>query len=216
MANRIICRHETTANALIWACYLLAVNQDVQDDLRNEIYNIIPPLESEVSTAALDTAPLLHGVINETLHLFPGAPILLRESICLTTVQGQHVPRSTQVILCPWAVNRSPELWGEDAGKFKPQRWNDGGDSDEPKRPNNNGGQHSPYAMLTFLQGPRRCIGENFYRSEPRCLMAALVGSFRLEMADPAAEVVPSGIIGLKARDGMNIRLTALDSWREK
>ena len=134
--------------------------------------------------------------------------MLLRECVTTSTVQGQTIPRGTQVILCPWAVNRSTELWGKDANEFTPQRWIDG--EGETAKPNNHGGAESNYSFLTFLQGPRRCIGETFSRSELKCLIAALVGNFRIEMMDERP-VVPDGIIGLKPKGGLYIKLTALE-----
>lgn len=150
-------------------------------------------------------------MISESLRLFPGAPVLLRESVRPTFIQDQYIPVGTQVILCPWAVNRNPELWGEDAGKFVPERWIDR--DGEKVKANNHGGAPSNYAFLTFLQGPRRCIGENFSRSELKCLLAALVGNFEIVMKDPQEKIVPTGVIGLKPEAGMHVTLKALDDW---
>ncbi|TKA32403.1 hypothetical protein B0A50_01509 [Salinomyces thailandicus] len=201
--------HETTANALTWACHLLATHQTTQTSLREEIRTAGLLPTAEVNAAKFEALPLLNGVINEALRLFPGAPILLRECVRASTIQGQYVPRGTQVILCPWAINRSQQLWGERASEFVPERWIDTNDEGTSK-PNNHGGAESNYSFLTFLQGPRRCIGENFSRAELRCLICALVGKFKIEMANPEEKIVTAGIVGLKARDGMHLRLTPL------
>lgn len=206
-------RHSTAANTLSWASYLLATHQDVQDALRDEIRAAIPSLDSDTTATQLEALPLLHGVINEALRLFPVTPVLFRESIQPTSIQGQYIPKGTQVILCPWAINRSTELWGRRAGVFSPERWIDRRGKGEDPKPNNHGGASSNYAMLTFLQGPHRCIGESFSRSKLRCLVAGLVGSFRLEMVDPEAAVVPKGVIGLAPRNGMDLRMTVLGDW---
>lgn len=181
--------------------------------LRKEIRAAISSLEDTTTTEQLDSLPLLHGVINEAFRLFPVTPLLFRESIRPTVIRGQQIPTGTQVILCPWAINRSTELWGRNAGVFAPERWIDCRDDGEDVRPNNHGGASSNYAMLTFLQGPHRCIGEAFSRSKLRCLVAALVGSFRLEMVDSKADVVPTGIIGMHAMNGMHLRIIALEDW---
>lgn len=59
------------------------------------------------------------------------------------------------------------------------------------KRPNNSGGAVSNYANLTFLHGPRSCIGHTFAAAELRCLAAMFVGKFQFEMADPDEVVIP-------------------------
>jgi cytochrome P450 len=64
--------------------------------------------------------------------------------------------------------------------------------------------------MLTFLQGPRRCTGETFSRLELICLIAAIVANFQIDMAD-SRPVIPDGIIGLKPKGGLYVKLTALE-----
>jgi len=40
------------------------------------------------------------------------------------------------------------------------------------------GGAESKYGSLSFLQGPRACVGQGFARAELACLLAGWVGSF--------------------------------------
>lgn len=70
-----------------------------------------------------------------------------------------------------------------------------------------NGGADSNYAFLTFLHGPRSCIGEKFARAELRALVAALVGGFEMRMAEPGKKVLNGGAITSKPVGGMNLRL---------
>lgn len=80
-------------------------------------------------------------------------------------------------------------------------------------RPNNNGGAHSNYAQITFLHGPRQCIAHGFAHAELRSLVAGMVGAFEWEMADPSAPVVSAGVVTTKPRDGMWLKMRALDGW---
>jgi cytochrome P450 len=74
-----------------------------------------------------------------------------------------------------------------------------------------NGGANSNYSFLTFLHGPRSCIGERFARAELRALLAALVGAFGFEMADPDEDVIVGGTITSKPKNGMNLRLRPVE-----
>ena len=76
----------------------------------------------------------------------------------------------------------------------------------------NSGGSTSNSAFLTFLHGPRSCIGAGFARGEFALLLAALVGRFEIEMEDPESRIVPGGGLTSKPRDA-RVRLTVIEEW---
>jgi cytochrome P450 len=167
---------------------------------------------SDVDLATiLESLPLLNGVCNETIRLYPTVPITIRDATRDTTILDQFVPRGTGVQLVPWATNRNPQFWGPDADKFKPDRWIDS----ETGKPNNTGGSSSNYNTLTFLHGPRSCIGKDFAKAELRCLVAAFVVAFEMELADPKEVCIPHGVITTKPKNGMNLRLKVVQRWSE-
>lgn len=200
--------HETTSSALTWASYLLSKNPGIQDRLRTEIQQYIPDPEVLSGTSfdiasLLESMPYLNGVCNEVLRLFPTIPVTARLSIRDTTVAGVFIPEGTMIFVVPWAVNRNPMLWGDDAEEFVPTRWID----KTTGRATMNGGADSNFSFLTFLHGPRSCIGERFARAELRALLAAFVGHFEMEMADPNEEIIIGGTVTSKAVNGMRLKL---------
>lgn len=201
--------HETTATALTWAVHLLCLNADVQTRLRQEIRNSLPSIDDvEVSMTAqtLDGLPYLHAVCNEILRVNPPVPITLREAGKDTTILGTFVPKGTRILLTPWAVNTSTTLWGENPEKFNPDRWMGSGKT-------NRGGADSNYSFLTFLHGPRSCIGQSFAKAEFACLLAALVGRFELELEDAKKEIETDTGITLKPKDGLRVRMRLIEGW---
>jgi cytochrome P450 len=202
--------HETTSSAFTWATYLLATHPEVQKRLRTEVRDALPtnPGPDVDLATLLESLPVLNAVCNETLRLYPTVPITVREACRPTQIMDQYIPKGTQVLLSPWAINRSPHLWGADASDFVPDRW-----INMDNTPNNNGGAPSNYALLTFLHGPRSCIGGSFAKAELRCLVAAFVAAFQIEYARPEIPAVPAGVITTKPRDGMELRLTPLAPW---
>jgi cytochrome P450 len=199
--------HETTSSALTWSSYLLSQNPNIQTKLRNEIHEHIsnPQALSDADAdvaGTLESMPFLNAVCNEVLRLYPTVPVTARICIRDTTIAGQLLPKGTILMLAPWATNRNPELWGPNSEDFVPERW-----IDQNGRTTMNGGADSNYAFLTFLHGPRSCIGEKFARAELRALLAALVGSFEFQMADPNEKVVVAGTITSKPMNGMNLKL---------
>ncbi|KAJ5260532.1 hypothetical protein N7478_012137 [Penicillium angulare] len=204
--------HETTASALTWACYLLTLYPDVQERLRAEIREKIPSAESSITYNDLESLPLLNGVAQEVLRLYPTVPVTIREAINDSMVAGTHIPKGTRIILCPYAINRSALFWGDTGDEFVPERWVDT-DKNGNRVPNNNGGASTNFAQITFLHGQRSCIGKDFARAELRCAIAGVVGRFAFEMQDPKQEIHIAGAVTTKPVEGMNLKMSRVEGW---
>lgn len=200
--------HETTASALTWAFYLLCLHPEVQTRLREEIRANLPHIDDTetVTAASLDECHYLHAVCNEVLRVYPPVPGTIREAGRDTSILGQFVPKGTKILLSPWAVNTSISLWGPDAAEFNPDRWMGPGKA-------NSGGAESNYAFLTFLHGPRSCIGQAFAKAEFACLLAAVVGRFEFKMADKDFVLEIKGGITAKPKNGLTVRIKPLEGW---
>ncbi|PGH00588.1 hypothetical protein GX51_05687 [Blastomyces parvus] len=204
--------HETTASALTWACYLLTKHPDIQTRLRAEIRAGIPSGNSPITYADLESLPLLNGVCQEVLRLYPTVPMTVRESIRDTTIVGKHVPKGTRILICPYAINRSPTFWGETGDEFLPQRWIDV-KPDGTESVNHHGGAATNFAQITFLHGQRSCIGKDFARAELRCALAGVVGRFRFEMQDPKQRIRIAGAVTTKPVEGMHLKMERVEGW---
>lgn len=202
-------RHETTSSAITWACYLLTKHPEYQAKLREEVRNGLP--EDLAANPTVDLAgileqlPYLNGIMHETLRLYPTVPLTMRQAIRDTRIGDQFIPEGTDIMVSIWYINRSEAIWGPDATEFKPERWitDDG-------KPNQNGGASSNYNFLTFLHGPRSCIGQGFAKAELRCLLATMVRSFEWTLAMDDKLVMPRGVITIKPENGMYLDLKAL------
>ncbi|MCJ1248523.1 hypothetical protein MMC30_005741 [Trapelia coarctata] len=201
--------HETTASASTWALLALSQHPEIQTRLREEIRANLPSIEDDstpMSAEIMDRLPYLHAVCNEVLRLYSPVPLTRREAAKDTSILGQFVPKGTDIILAPTAVNTSKELWGEDALEFNPDRWMAAGKT-------NSGGASSNYALLTFLHGPRSCIGQAFAKAEFACILAALVGRFEMELPDPKAKIEIETGITQRPKGGLPLRMKVLDGW---
>jgi cytochrome P450 len=201
--------HETTASAMVWAIYLLCQNPEIQAHLREEVRRGLPSIENTktpVTSDVLDKLPFLHAVCNEVLRVYPPVALTLREAVHDTSIRGQFVPAGAKIVLVPWALNSSTELWGPDASKFIPDRWMGPGRA-------NNGGAESAYSFMTFLHGPRSCIGQAFAKAEFACLLASLVGRFEMELADKEYTLEIQGGITARPKGGLRIRMREIEGW---
>lgn len=198
--------HETTASSLTWAGYLLSKHPEVQTRLRQEVREHIAKLNNNIDDTIIDGMPYLNAVVQEILRVYSPVPLTLREAVIDTSIQGHYIPKGSMIMLAPWAINFSKELWGEDADEFKPDRWMQPGQA-------NSGGATSNYAFLTFLHGPRSCIGQRFAVAELKCLVAAFVGKFEFQMTYPDENIEVKGGITARPRNGMRLNVKVVEGW---
>lgn len=199
--------HDTTATGLAWTLHLLSKNPDMQSKLRDEIREYFPFLfndnesSTELSTdnanADPDQLPYLDNVCRESLRYIPPIPMTVRQSRADDNLGGYHVPGGTVVYILANAINRLPQYWGETADQFDPDRWDD-----LPSTYTNN-------AYMTFLQGPRGCIGRKFAETEMKVLLCCLLSKFDFQpdesVDDP--EMWKMWRLVLRPKDGVSLRV---------
>ncbi|GAA6021291.1 hypothetical protein JCM10207_002686 [Rhodosporidiobolus poonsookiae] len=186
--------HETTSNQLGIGCtYYLARYPQVQKKLRDELRAAQEEHGGQLDWQAVDKLEYLDAVVHELLRCEPVAPLTWREAIADDVVPlgkpvesvrmpGKalsHLPiRKGQQIMFPlYAMNRNPELYGEDAEEFRPERWLEIGD----KKIKGTG----LYNLMTFFNGARGCIGYNLAIMEIKIALAVLVPVFSFAPRDP-------------------------------
>ena len=207
--------HETTATAMTWAVYMLCLYPDVQSRLRKEIREHLPSIEDNttITSQEIDHLQYLNAVCNEVLRYYPPVPVTLRETVRDTVITGVAIPKGTRVMITPLAVNRNNELWGPDTQKFDPDRW-----LQSDSNPHSaNGGAPSNYAFMTFLHGPRSCIGSGFARSEFACLLASWIGRFEFALEDERLydekNLKIRGQATAKPADGLLVKTKIIEGW---
>ncbi|KAL8942671.1 MAG: hypothetical protein Q9216_001525 [Gyalolechia sp. 2 TL-2023] len=206
----LLAGHETTASAFSWAICMLCTHPDMQARLRDEIRaGVTDPRSrhSSISASEIDCLPYLNAVCNEVLRVYPPIPITVRVAACDTSIVGHHIPKGTAIFMSPWATNANRELWGEDAEAFDPERW-----MDEKGNGNNSGGADTNYSFMTFLHGPRSCIGQGFAKGELLCLVAAWVGCLETVYEVPGTKVEVRNGLASRPAD-LSVRVKALEPW---
>ncbi|HEX9463306.1 MAG TPA: cytochrome P450 [Alphaproteobacteria bacterium] len=186
--------HETTANALLWTWYLLALHPQVEAKLHAELAAVLGG-----RTPGLDDLPQLRYarmVIEESLRLYPPAHAMSREAVDDDEIMGHRVPAGTSVLILPWLLHRHEKLW-DNPRVFDPERM-------APER----AAERPRYAYLPFGGGPRICIGASFAMQEALLVLATIAQRFVLRLA-PGAVVEPVGLITLKPAHGLAMTVRA-------
>lgn len=167
--------HETTANTLAWAWFLLSQAPHVRDRLHAELDTVLTGRAPGFSDVA--NLPFTRAVIEETLRLYPPVPVLARQAMEDVQVGHRHVPKGSILMVVPWLLHRNPKLW-ERADEFDPSRF-----LTREGRPNK-------YGYVPFSIGPRICAGLQFGMVEAILSLATLASRFDLTLK-PGTDVQP-------------------------
>jgi cytochrome P450 len=176
VATMILAGHETTATALFWSLYLLALDPATQDEVAAEV-------KSTTVNGGLEIERLkfTRAVIDETMRLYPPAFLIARAATAPDTIVGMAVRKNDVILIAPWLLHRHEKLW-RDPSAFVPARF-------MPPAP-----PPDRFAYLPFGVGARVCIGAHFALVEATLALAKLIGTFRVELHD-RAPVMPIGIV---------------------
>jgi len=184
--------HETSASALAWTLYLMAMFPDWQDRLAEEAKNLAPEF------AAVSRLRLSRDVFREALRLYPPVPMMVREASCPEQFRDREVPKGSQLVLSPWHLHRHERLWDNPDG-FDPTRWQ-----------TENGKQCQREAYIPFSAGPRVCTGAGFAMVEGPLLLSMLLRRFRVERVE-GCEPVPVAHLTVRAKDGIWLKISRRD-----
>lgn len=212
--------HETVAVGLTWAVYELCRQPQWQTILRSEIRANIPSLLSNAMPPAqctdTDKMPYLNAFISEVLRYWPPAPQVVRTCVTDTTVAGVAVPATTKIQLSVVAFNRDPQNWGPKASSFEPDRWLQR--TDDRVTYNPNGAACHKYAFMTFIHGPRNCIGQTFARNEMLAILACWIGTFDFVLTDRSLLdenkiAISGGGLTSKPLHGIHVHARRVPGW---
>jgi cytochrome P450 len=190
----LLAGHETTANALSWAWYLLSQHPEVEDHLHTELEQVlggrIPTVED------LPRLTYTHMVMEETLRLYPPAVGFNRKAMADDEVGGYFVPSGTLIWISPYTTHRHPEFW-EKPDVFDPERFSTERSAGRPH-----------FAYFPFGGGPRLCIGNHFAMMEAQLVLSTIAQRYRLCLV-PNHYVEPQALLTLRPRGGLPMTLNA-------
>jgi cytochrome P450 len=175
VATMILAGHETTATALFWSLYLLALDPATQEELAAEV-------QGAAINGALEVERLkfTRAVVDETMRLYPPAFLIARAAAGPDTIADMPVKKNDVILIAPWLLHRHEKLW-RDPNAFIPSRFMTGTPPDR-------------FAYLPFGVGARVCIGAHFALVEAVLALAKIIGAFRVTLVDKAP-VMPIGVV---------------------
>jgi cytochrome P450 len=189
--------HETTANALAWATFLLSQSPCWFARVRAEAD---AELDGDQS-GLLERLVVTKAVVEEALRLYPSIAALSRAAECADVIGDIRLHPGSLIVIAPYILHRHRCLW-EQPDLFDPMRFLSPAKGKIPR-----------FAYLPFGAGPRTCIGSSFALQEATIVLARLVQWFDMQLA-PDAKVWPLQKITLRPAYGLPMRITSRSNAR--
>ncbi|KAF2886389.1 hypothetical protein ILUMI_19784 [Ignelater luminosus] len=170
---------DTVSTLMCFAVYELAVNPDVQQNLREEIDETLKNCNGSLTYEALLKMKYMDMVISETLRKWPAAIAVDRVCTKPYTIEpirnGEkpvHLEKGDVLMLPIYGLHRDKQFY-PDPDRFDPERF-----SDENK------GSIYPYSYIPFGSGPRSCIGNRFALLETKTVLFCILSKFEITVVE--------------------------------
>ncbi|XP_011495529.1 PREDICTED: cytochrome P450 6B3-like [Ceratosolen solmsi marchali] len=151
---------ETSSTTISNTFYELALNEDIQHNLRQEIQEHLENNNGKLTYDIVTRMTYLDKVVkvivhrvnhwvSESLRKYPPVGFLQRKSVSSYTFDDTNItiPKDTSIYVPVWAIHHDPNIYPLPE-KFDPERFND----------ENTESRH-PMSYLPFGHGPHNCIG---------------------------------------------------------
>jgi cytochrome P450 len=178
--------HETTANSLSWALFLLSQSPKWHDRVRAEADREMDgPIEG-IAERLRET----RAVVEETIRLYPPIAAISRVAVGGDGLNGVSVKPGSLIVISPYVLHRHRLLWDQPAA-FDPRRFLGAARS-----------RIDRFAYLPFGAGPRTCIGSGFALQEATIVLAMIAKYFTCELR-PGHPVWPLLRVTLRPGNGL-------------
>ncbi len=184
--------HETSASALAWSLYLLALHPEWQDKVAQEAKEKMGAKRIPFSTVT--KMRVARDVFRESMRLYPPVPMMVRQARKAEVFRSRKVPKGSQIVLSPWHLHRHERLWDQ-PDVFDPARF-----------ATPNGKTCLREAYIPFSTGQRVCPGSGFAMIEGPLLLSLLVSEYLFEIV-PEREPIPQAQLTVRAREGIWLKV---------
>ncbi len=164
---------ETTSNTLSFAAFFMMCNPEVQEKVRQEIWDVVGK-ENSISLTDRVNLPFTDATIMEVQRMADVAPEGVFHTTSAPVKAGQYViPAGHMVMPSLTAIMKSDDQW-EEGSKFNPARFLDA-----------DGKVVRNEKLIPFSIGKRACPGESLAKAELFLFFAGLMQKCRFEAEDP-------------------------------
>ncbi|KAL2874085.1 hypothetical protein SGCOL_010766 [Colletotrichum sp. CLE4] len=173
---------ETTATLLTATSFLLLSNAEAYRKVVEEVRSSFSD-PSEITLLSVNKLPYMLACLDEALRVFPVVPSWLPRRVThgSATIDGNVVPEGSLVATWQWAMYHN-EINFTKPLEYHPERF-----LGDPRFANDRLDAFQPFSM-----GHADCVGRNLAYSEMRLILARILFSFDLKLADEGRDWIKS------------------------
>ena len=167
---------DTAVWSISYTLLLLGHHEHVQEKLYEEISQVLSDNDfDQLTTEMISKLPYLNAVYNESLRLYPPAPIMGRAAEQDITIGDKVVPRGAQLLLNIRALQRDARYW-PDPHRFKPDRFLSS--------------SSVSHAFFPFAAGPRNCVGQKYAKIVSKAIIMRILQEYRIRSITQLDEIL--------------------------
>ncbi|XP_036147157.1 cytochrome P450 6A1-like [Monomorium pharaonis] len=190
----------TISNAL----YELALNQNIQENLRKEIDEIYEKHGKDLTYDDINEMNYLNKVFKETLRKYPSVSVLMRESVASYTFESPkvNIPEGQAIWIPVFAIHRNPNIY-PNPDVFDPERFNKEAEQ-----------SRHPMSYLPFGDGPRHCIGARFAEYQTKLGLIKILRNYKINICNKTAIPYvndPKMLLVSAPKDGMHLNIKKIN-----
>jgi cytochrome P450 len=188
MVTMLIAGHETTANALSWAWYVLSQNQTHVKRIADEYHSL--QAQDLTATEMYRALKYTQKCVQETLRLYPPAWLILREVVEDVEILGENFVKGSSLLISPYSLHRNEQVF-ERPLEFDPNRFADGR-------------SYPRFSYFPFGGGSRSCIGSTFAMMEATLILANMASKINLELV-AGQHAIPETSVSLRMKEDLKM-----------
>ncbi|XP_075210857.1 putative cytochrome P450 6a17 [Lycorma delicatula] len=195
-----IAGYETSSTTLSFCLYELALNEEIQTKLQEEIDKVLAKHNGDISYESLKEMTYMDRVVEETLRKYPPVSILTRECVADYKLKESNleIKRGLRITIPLYGIHYDPEYYPD------PEHFNPDNFTEEAKKSRHH------YTWLPFGEGPRNCIGMRFGILQVKTGLASLLSnySFHRTPETQVPIVLSTKSFVTTAKDGIKLKIS--------
>jgi len=191
----LLAGHETIANALTYALFVLAQHPEHVAKIRSEVNAVAG--QNELGAEEYEQIAFTRGALAESMRLYPPVWVLGRAITEPCSIGSYGAPSGSILFASQYLLHRDGRFFSE-PDQFHPDRFLAGNKTHQ-------------FAYFPFGLGPRRCIGEGFALMEGALALGTILRQWEIELL-PETKLVLDPKVTLRPKFPVLVKVSlALD-----